>query len=110
NTLGQALAAQAVPGQPFVALCPGADGDGLRRLCLTAAEAGGALTAVLAPGGTGLAYALTVPGGDARSVCRALNAAFGGRGGGKPNFCQGSLTGADFDAVQDFLRNLPMDQ
>ena len=110
NTLGQALAAQAVPGQRFVALCPGADGDGLRRLCLAAAEAGGALTAVLAPGGTGLAYALTVPGGDARPVCRALNAAFGGRGGGKPNFCQGSLTGADFDAVRDFLRNLPMDQ
>ena len=110
NTLGQALAAQAVPGQPFVALCPGADGDGLRRLCLAAAEAGGALTAVLAPGGTGLAYALTVPGGDARPVCRALNAAFGGRGGGKPNFCQGSLPGADFDAVRDFLWNLPMDQ
>ena len=53
-----------------------------------------ALTAVLASGGQGLAYALCLPGGDVRPVCKALNEAFGGRGGGKPRMIQGSTTAA----------------
>ena len=64
-----------------------------------------ALTAVLASGGQGLAYALCLPGGDVRPVCKALNEAFGGRGGGKPGFCQGSLACTDFADVQNFLVN-----
>ena len=103
NTLGETLAAKAVPGKPFAALCPGADGDGLRRLCLAVSQRSGALTAIFAPGGAGLSYALTVPDADARPLCRALNDAFGGRGGGKPGFCQGSLSTSDFDAVRAFL-------
>lgn len=45
------------------------------------------------------------PGGDVRPVCKALNEAFGGRGGGKPGFCQGSLACTDFADVQNFLVN-----
>ena len=49
--------------------------------------------------------ALCLPGGDVRPVCKALNEAFGGRGGGKPGFCQGSLACTDFADVQNFLVN-----
>ena len=83
----------------------GADGDGLRRICLAVSARTNALTAVLASGGQGLAYALCLPGGDVRPVCKALNEAFGGRGGGKPGFCQGSLACTDFADVQNFLVN-----
>ena len=48
---------------------------------------------------------LCLPGGDVRPVCKALNEAFGGRGGGKPGFCQGSLACTDFADVQNFLVN-----
>ena len=33
------------------------------------------------------------PGGDARPVGKALNTAFAGRGGGKPELVQGSVAG-----------------
>ena len=85
NALSEALAQAAVPGQPAVLHCDGAE--------------------VLASGGQGLAYALCLPGGDVRPVCKALNEAFGGRGGGKPGFCQGSLACTDFADVQNFLVN-----
>ena len=42
---------------------------------------------------------------DARALGKALNEAFGGRGGGKPGFCQGSLACTDFADVQNFLVN-----
>ena len=105
NALSEALAQAAVPGQPAVLHCDGADGDGLRRICLAVSARTNALTAVLASGGQGLAYALCLPGGDVRPVCKALNEAFGGRGGGKPGFCQGSLACTDFADVQNFLVN-----
>ena len=105
NALSEALAQAAVPGQPAVLHCDGADGDGLRRICLAVSARTNALTAVLASGGQGLAYTLCLPGGDVRPVCKALNEAFGGRGGGKPGFCQGSLACTDFADVQNFLVN-----
>ena len=103
--MSEALAQAAVPGQPAVLHCDGADGDGLRRICLAVSARTNALTAVLASGGQGLAYALCLTGGDVRPVCKALNEAFGGRGGGKPGFCQGSLACTDFADVQNFLVN-----
>lgn len=103
NDLAEALAAAAVPGRPCVLYCAGADGDGLRRICLKVAEHTGAVTAVLAPGGQGLAYGITLPGGDVRGLCRALNQAFAGRGGGKPGFCQGSLAQGEEASVRAFL-------
>lgn len=106
NALADALAQSAVPGQTAVLHCDGADGDGLRRICLAVSARTNTLTAVLAPGGQGLAYALCQPGGDVRPVCKALNEAFGGRGGGKPGFCQGSLSCTDFAAIQAFLQHI----
>lgn len=104
NTLADACAANAAPGVPTVLWADGADGDGLRRMAMAITAKTNAPCCTLAPGGQGLAYALSAaPGGDVREVCKALNAAFAGRGGGKPGFCQGSLAAADFDAVKAFL-------
>ena len=41
--------------------------------------------------------------GDVRETCKALNAAYQGRGGGKPGFCQGSLAEGSFEQVKAFL-------
>ena len=104
NTLVDACAANAAPGVPAVLWADGADGDGLRRMAMAITAKTNAPCCTLAPGGQGLAYALSAaPGGDVREVCKALNAAFAGRGGGKPGFCQGSLAAADFDAVKALL-------
>ncbi|MCI6786749.1 MAG: alanyl-tRNA editing protein [Oscillospiraceae bacterium] len=104
NTLADACAANAAPGVPAVLWADGADGDGLRRMAMAITAKTNAPCCTLAPGGQGLAYALSAaPGGDVREVCKALNVAFAGRGGGKPGFCQGSLAAADFDAVKAFL-------
>lgn len=104
NTLADACVANAAPGVPTVLWADGADGDGLRRMAMAITAKTNAPCCTLAPGGQGLAYALSAaPGGDVREVCKALNAAFAGRGGGKPGFCQGSLAAADFDAVKALL-------
>ena len=106
NTLADAYAAAAEPGQPAVLWVDGADGDGLRRVAMSITAKTGAACCTLAPGGQGLAYALaSAPGGDLRETCKALNAAYQGRGGGKPGFCQGSLASGSFEQVKDFLLN-----
>ena len=106
NELSSAYAAAAVPGQPCVVRAEGADGDGLRRIAMAVAARVGAPCCAVAAGGEGLAYALAAaPDGDVRPVCQALNQAFGGRGGGKPQFCQGSLADADEARVRAFLLN-----
>lgn len=102
NDLAAAWAQAALPGQVTVLHCDGVDGDGLRRLCMAVSEKTGALCAVMAPGGQGLAYAMAGP-GDLRPLCRAMNTALGGRGGGKAGLCQGSLPAGSFAAAKEFL-------
>ena len=104
NTLADAYAAAAAPGTPAVLWVDGADGDGLRRVAVAITAKTGVACCTLAPGGQGLAYALAAaPGGDVRETCKALNAAFQGRGGGKPTFCQGSLAAGTFEEVKAVL-------
>ena len=80
------------------------DGDGLRRVAMAITAKTNAPCCTLGPGGQGLAYALAAaPGGDVRGTCKALNAAYQGRGGGKPGFCQGSLAEGSFERVKAFL-------
>lgn len=106
NVLADAYAAAAEPGRPYTVWAEGADGDGLRRVAMAIAARTQAACCALAPGGQGLAYALAAaPGGDIRPVCKALNEAFGGRGGGKPAFCQGSLADADEAQVRAFMNH-----
>ena len=106
NVLADAYAAAAEPGRPCTVWAEGADGDGLRRVAMAIAARTQAACCALAPGGQGLAYALAAaPGGDIRPVCKALNEAFGGRGGGKPAFCQGSLADANEAQVRAFMNH-----
>ena len=39
-----------------------------------------------------------------QGLCKAMNGAFSGRGGGKPEIVQGSLTGSE-EAIREFLKN-----
>ena len=104
NTLAAACAEAAAPGTPAVLWVDGADGDGLRRVATAITTKTNAPCCTLGPGGQGLAYALAAaPGGDVRETCKALNAAYQGRGGGKPGFCQGSLAEGSFEQVKAFL-------
>mgnify|MGYP002595916358 CR=1 FL=1 len=104
NTLAAACAEAAAPGAPAVLWVDGADGDGLRRVAMAITAQTNAPCCTLGPGGQGLAYALAAaPGGDVRETCKALNAAYQGRGGGKPGFCQGSLAEGSFEQVKAFL-------
>ena len=108
NELFAVLAEGVQPGETAILLRPNLGPDGLRRLCAALSERTTGLCAAFSPtGNSTLAYALacTAPGTDLRGLCKQLNQAFAGRGGGKPGFVQGSLTG-EFDAVQAFLRDV----
>ena len=101
--LFDALAAAVVPGQDAVFTVPGLDPDGLHRLAVRLTEATGGLCAALTPTEKGCGYCLARREGDVRPLTKALNAACGGRGGGKPGICQGSCA-APPEAVEGFLR------
>ena len=67
-------------------------GDSVRRLCDAVAETCGGRCAVFAGAGSAWKYAIGQRGGDLRALTKELNAALSGRGGGKPNFVQGSVS------------------
>ena len=69
-------------------------GDGLRKLCDAVANACGGRCAVFAGADGAYKYAIGHVGGDLRGLTKALNAELNGRGGGKPNFVQGSVAAA----------------
>ncbi len=52
--------------------------------------------------GEGYKYAIGLRGGDLRSFVRELNQALDGRGGGRPDFVQGSVR-AGRTAIEEFL-------
>jgi alanyl-tRNA synthetase len=68
-------------------------GDGVRRLADAVKDTCGGVAAVFSGSdGAGYQYALARQTGSVRELCRALNAALDGRGGGRDeNFQQGSL-------------------
>lgn len=78
-------------------------GDGVRILCdqLLSVCAGRAMV-FAGSDETGYKYALGSHGEDLRPLGKQLNAALNGRGGGKPNFLQGSLT-ATAAAIRSFF-------
>ncbi len=64
------------------------------RTCAEQHSADGKLCAMFSDAGDGtMSYFLYVPeGGDIRDTVKAMNAAFSGKGGGKPHYAQGKLT------------------
>lgn len=68
---------------------PGLTPDGLRRLAAAVSDTCGGIAMAFSPGVDGTGYALCRPGGDLRPLCKAMNQALNGRGGGKPELVQG---------------------
>ena len=101
--LFEALAAAVTPGEDALCVVPGLDPDGLHRLAARLAESTTGLCAALTATPRGTGYCLAQSGGDVRQLTKELNAAFSGRGGGKPGICQGSCT-ASPEQVEAFLR------
>ena len=78
--------------------------DAIRRLADAVQKTCGGRAAVFSPNGEGgFGYAIAQPGGNLRDFTKALNQALQGRGGGKPEFVQGSVR-ADRAAVEAFFR------
>ena len=78
--------------------------DSLRRLCgAVQAACGGRCACFSGEDGSGYQYAIGQPGGDLRPLVKSLNQTLQGRGGGKPDFVQGSLS-ATREAIQEFFR------
>ena len=66
--------------------------DGLRRLTAAVqAACGGRCACFSGQDGQGYQYAIGQPGGELRPLVKELNQALQGRGGGKPDFVQGSV-------------------
>ena len=83
----------------------GLDGTGLRELADRIASSCGGMAAVFS--GTddeGYAFCLASRTKDLRPICQALTARFPGRGGGKPGFQQGRITGTE-EQIRDYLRS-----
>ena len=71
------------------------DSTGLRELCDTVADKCQGRAAVFSGSDDkGYGYCLALRGGDLRQFGKEMNARLNGRGGGKPNFLQGSVKAA----------------
>ena len=81
--------------------------DALRRLCDAVLQrCGGRCACFSGADGQGYKYAIGQKGGDLRPLTRALNQALNGRGGGKPDFVQGSLQASRVE-IEAFLQSRP---
>ncbi len=76
--------------------------DSVRRLCDAVLDTCGGRCAVFAGEGGAYKYAVGVREGDLRPLVKELNTALNGRGGGKPNFAQGSVN-VDEEAIRAFF-------
>ena len=73
------------------------DGGQLRELAEKISAKCSGYAAVFSPKDGGYAYCLAQPDGDLRQLCKDMNAALSGRGGGKPPFQQGTVSACEAD-------------
>ena len=78
-------------------------GDSLRKLCDAVTNHCGGRCAVFAGADGAYKYAIGHIGGDLRELTKKMNAELNGRGGGKPNFVQGSVTAARGEIERFFV-------
>jgi len=71
--------------------------EGISKVC-------GGRAAVFSGSADTFGYCLAQPGGDLRALCKEMNAALCGRGGGKPEFQQGSLKATRQEIERFFAR------
>ena len=79
--------------------------ESVRRLCAAVLDACGGRCAVFAGTEGAYKYAVGEHGGDLRQLTKALNAALNGRGGGKPDFVQGSVAAGEAE-IRKFFADL----
>ena len=79
--------------------------ESVRKLCDAVASVCGGRCAVFAGSGENWKYAMGHVDGDLRELTKALNAALSGRGGGKPNFTQGSVSASRAE-IEAFFETL----
>jgi len=92
DTRFAALAEQYAESGDVLLFEEGLSPDGLRRLCDVVLHAcGGRCACFSGTDGQGYKYAIGLEDGDLRAFTKELNQALNGRGGGKPNFVQGSV-------------------
>lgn len=98
------LRAQAMENAPFVLLFePEADGDALRSFANALLSHGVGVCLLLGGDAPQYRYVLAAAEGDLRQTVKEFNARFSGRGGGKPNFAQGSVC-AERGEIEAFFR------
>ena len=78
-------------------------GDSLRKLCDAVTNLCGGRCAVFAGADGAYKYAIGHIGGDLRELTKKMNAELNGRGGGKPNFVQGSVAAARGEIERFFV-------
>ena len=84
---------------------PGLNGGALRELADRIAEKCGGRAAVFSgTDGNGYSYCLAIREGDLRQLGKELNTALNGRGGGKPNFQQGSVRATRREIEEFFVK------
>ena len=100
-----ALLAQEYRGKGDVVLFEdGLSPDGLRRLCDGVLHTcGGRCACFSGSESEGYKYAIGQKGGDLRGLVKEMNQALNGRGGGKPDFVQGSVR-ASSDQIKAFFK------
>ena len=74
---------------------PGLDGAGVRTLAEKLCAVCSGFCAVFSEKEGGYSYCLATRDGDLRQLCKDMNAALGGRGGGKPQFQQGTVSATE---------------
>ena len=81
-------------------------GDSLRKLCGMVKEKCGGRCAVFAGSDGIYQYAVGQDGADLRGLAKELNTKLNGRGGGKPEFVQGSVKASEDDIREFFMSGL----
>lgn len=91
---------------PLLLFEEGLSPDSLRRLCGALSQTRNGLCACFSGGESeGYKYALAHAGGDLRALGKAMNEALRGRGGGKPDFLQGSVQAGREEIEGFFAKN-----
>ncbi len=100
----QALAQQYVGKGDVLLFEDGLSPNSLRRLCDAVLRTCGGRCACFSEG----RYAIGQPGGDLRAFTQKLNQALNGRGGGKPDFIQGSVQASQAEIEAFFQRGVDL--
>ena len=91
NRLYDYIAKDYVNRKDVIHFEPGLDGAGVRTLAEKLCAVCDGYCAVFSEKEGGYSYCLATRDGDLRQLCKDMNAALGGRGGGKPQFQQGTV-------------------